>query len=440
MLHPPDRQRWARLVDVSLPRWVPVRQMFPAPIEPDVAAAVRRELARPEIRSAFQPGMKVALGVGSRGLASLRTLVATTVTVLKEADCEPFIVPAMGSHGGATAEGQQEVLAGYGVSEATVGAPVRSSMETVQIGQVDGVPFYFDRLALGADLVIPINRVKPHTSFRGPVESGLLKMLAVGFGKHAGATALHSAGFGRLSLRLDAARDILCTHTPFGFGLATVENAAHQVALVEAVPANDLATREPALLDLARGWMARLQFDRLDVLVVGAIGKNVSGTGMDPNVTGRSATGLPGTLEVAKIVVLDLTPETHGNATGLGMADVTTERVIEQLDLDATWINGLTSTSLANARIPIFLPNDQLAMQLAVKTCGRADPREARIAWIHSTMELEHIYVSEPLWNDIQDDSAFVLDGEAEAMPFTSDGMLQWTEAHSLSQHKHSST
>ena len=435
MLHPPDRQRWARLVDVPLPRWVAVRQVFPAPAEPDVAAAVRRELARPEIRCTLRPGMAVALGVGSRGLAALPTLVATTVAVLKQAGCEPFIVPAMGSHGGATAEGQQEVLAGYGVTEATVGAPIRSSMETTDIGQVDGVPLYFDRLALGADLVIPINRVKPHTSFRGPIESGLLKMLAVGFGKHAGATALHSAGFGRLGLRLDAARDLLCAHTPFGFGLATVENAAHGVALVEAVPANELATREPVLLDMARGWMARLQFDRLDVLVVGAIGKNVSGTGMDPNVTGRSATGLPGTLEVAKIVVLDLTHETHGNATGLGMADVTTERLVEQLDLDATWINGLTSTSLSNARIPIFLPNDRMAMQLAVKTCGCADPREARIAWIRSTLELERIYISEPLWNDVRNDPAFALDGEAEAMPFTSEGMLRWSETQSsLSQ------
>lgn len=427
MFQLPDWSRWADLVDVPLPRWVRVRQQFSAPHEPDVAAAVRRELARPEISRHLRPGLSVALGVGSRGLAELSMLVAATVAALREAGCEPFIVPAMGSHGGATATGQAALLADYGIDEERVGAPVRSSLDVVEIGRLgNGQPLFFDRLALAADLVVPINRIKPHTSFRGSVESGLTKMLAIGFGKHAGATTLHSGGFDQLSQRLDEAQELILAKTPFRFGIATLENANHNVALVEAVAAEWLATREPELLKLAKSWMPRILVDELDMLVVGWIGKDVSGTGMDPNVTGRSATGAAGDLRAKRIVVLDLTPATHGNATGLGMADVTTERVVRQLDLDATWINGLTSTNLAGARIPMFMPNDRMAIQLGLKTCGQPETQEARVVWVRSTLDLQTIWMSESLWNAVQDQSAFSSDGSLEEMIFDERDQLRW--------------
>jgi hypothetical protein len=427
ILNIPDRDGWQSLAEVPIPHWVPVRQKFDATREEDVAGAVRRELARPDIQEHLQPGKSVAIGVGSRGLASLREIVAATVTVLKEAGCEPFIIPAMGSHGGATAQGQIATLAELGVTETTAGAPMRSSMEVVEVGRLPGgTPLYFDRLAMQADLVIPINRIKPHTSFHGQIESGLVKMLAIGLGKHAGAVALHAEGFDGMSERLCEALPILQANTPFSFGLATVENAYHEVAQVEAIPSNRLLERETALLGQARRCMARLLFDELDVLVIREIGKDVSGTGMDPNVTGRSATGASGTIHVNRIVVLDLTAHTAGNATGLGMADVTTERVVRALDLHATWINALTSTNLPSSRIPIFMPNDRLAIAAALKTCGKSDPAQARVAWVQNTLSLDAIRISEPLWKEIADRPEFTQAGEPSQLPFDHEGNLVW--------------
>jgi hypothetical protein len=423
----PNPQQWRSLASVPIPRWVPIRQRFDAAREPDVAAAVRRELARAEIREHLQPGKSVAIGVGSRGLASLQVIVAATVATLRGAGCEPFIVPAMGSHGGATAEGQVAMLAELGITEASTGAPIRSSMEVVEVGRLPGgTPLYFDSLAMGADLVVPINRVKPHTSFHGAVESGLVKMLAIGLGKHAGATAMHAEGFVGMSERLRQALPIIQANTPFRFGLATVENAYHQVGCLEAVPSGTLLQRESLLLDRARRMMARLLFDELDVLVVREIGKDISGTGMDPNVTGRSATGASGAMAIQRIVVLGLTEHTAGNATGIGMADITTERVLRALDLHSTWVNALTSTNLASARLPIFMPTDRLAIAGALQTCGRTDPVRARVAWVHNTLSLDAMWVSEPLWREIANRPQFTQAGEPSEVSFDGEGNLLW--------------
>jgi hypothetical protein len=369
----------------------------------------------------------VAIGVGSRGLASLQAIVAATVTALKEAGCEPFIAPAMGSHGGATAEGQVAMLAELGITESSAGAPIRSSMEVVEVGRLPGgTPLYFDRLAMEADLVVPINRVKPHTSFHGAVESGLVKMLAIGLGKHAGATAMHAEGFEGMSDRLSQALPIIQANTPFRFGLASIENANHEVARIEAVPSGSLLESESLLLERARLLMARLLFDELDVLVVKEMGKDISGTGMDPNVTGRSATGVSGAISINRIVVLGLTAHTGGNATGLGMADITTERVMRALNLHATWVNAITSTNLASARLPIFMPGDRLAIAAALQTCGRSDPAQARAAWVHNTLSLDAMWVSEPLWKEIATRPEFTLAGEPSEVPFDGDGNVSW--------------
>ena len=429
ILNTPGAQAWESLAAVTIPRRLPVRQRFDPARETDVAATVRRELARPEIRRYLQPGTTVVLGVGSRGLASLVEIVATTVAVLKEAGCEPLIIPSMGSHGGATAGGQLATLAELGVTEASVGAPLKSSMEVVRVGTLPGgTPLYFDAAAMEADLVVPINRVKPHTSFSGPLESGLAKMLAIGLGNHAGATAMHAEGIDSMSRRVREAVPIIQANTPFAFGLATVENAYHDVALLEAVPASQLLQREEALLVQARALMARLLFSELDVLVVERMGKEISGTGMDPNVTGRSASGPAGDIVIKRIVVLGLTEHTAGNATGLGMADVTTERVVRSLDLRSTWVNTLTSTNLSSARLPIFMPSDRLAIAAALATCGKADPAHARIAWIKNTLSLDTIFVSEPLWDEIARRPLFTRLGEPSAAPFDEEGNLVPTD------------
>lgn len=426
-LRPPDGASWRDLLEVPLPRWIPVRQHFPSPRERDVAGAVRRELSRPEIRAHLRPGISVAVGVGSRGLACLQTTIATTIALLREAGCEPFIVPAMGSHGGATAIGQIGMLAQLGVTEATVGAPIRSSMEVEERGRLaDGTPLYFDRLAMEADLAIPVNRVKPHTSFHGAIESGLVKMLAIGFGKHAGAIAMHAAGFDGMSARLREALPIIQAKTPFRFGIATVENPVHEVAHIEAIPSEGLLEREAALLDMARSSMARLLFDHLDVLVVREIGKDISGTGMDPNVTGRSVSGAVGATSINRIVVLGLTEHTAGNATGLGMADITTEQVVRKLDLLATWVNALTSTNLPSARLPLFLPNDRLAIAAALKTCGQTDLSLARVAWIDNTLALDTIRISEPLWAESAARPDLTPLQEASDLPFDEEGNIVW--------------
>jgi hypothetical protein len=298
-------------------------------------------------------------------------------------------------------------------------------MEVVEIGRLaSGIPIYFDKLALAADLVIPINRIKPHTAFRGPTESGLLKMVVIGFGKHAGASALHRDGFPNLSRHLQEAYQITRARTPFRFGLATVENAAERVAHVEAISAAALVERESELLRLAWRWMAHLKFEELDVLVVHTLGKNISGSGMDPNVTGRYSAGLDGRLKAGKIVVLDLTEETAGNALGVGMADVITERVVRRIDLDSSWINALTSTLLQSARLPVFMANDRMAIQLAIKTCNRINPRGVRLAYIRSTLDLELIRVSEALWREIAGRSGFEQAGELEPIPFDANGNL----------------
>ena len=251
-------------------------------------------------------------------------------------------------------------------------------------------------------------------------------MLAIGLGKHAGALTMHAEGFPGMSERLREALPILQANTPFRFGLATVENAHHEVACIEAVPSGSVLEREEALLDRARQLMARLLFDALDVLVVREIGKDVSGTGMDPNVTGRSATGTSGDISIARIVALGLTEHTAGNATGLGMADVTTERVVRALDLRSTWVNALTSTNLPSARIPIFMPSDRLAIAAALQTCGNTDPTQARVAYIHDTLTLDTIYVSEPLWREIACQPQFTQLGEPSEVLFSAGGDLVW--------------
>lgn len=413
-------------LDFALPRLVPVRQRFEAPEEPDVAAAVTREVRR--LEGIIRPGMTVAVGVGSRGLADLRVIVRATITELVRMGARPFVVPAMGSHGGATPEGQLDVLAGYGVTPESVGVEIRAGMGAELLGRTrDGTAVYFGREALAADAALPINRIKVHTSFHGPVESGLSKMLAVGFGKHQGAAALHQRGADEFHRLIPEAAGLVITRVPVLGGLAVVENAFERVARVELVPAADIAGREPELLDLSRSLMPRIPFTGLDVLVVDRVGKDISGDGMDPNITGRHPNPRMRDAErdPTQIVVLRLTERTHGNVNGLGLADLTTLAVVAQIDYQKTWTNAVTSLELDFGKTPMWVGDDRTAMALALSMCTGVKPVEARMVRVHSTLDLQELWVSEELWraegvarNDLE------MLGEPEEMAFTEAGHL----------------
>ncbi len=416
------------LDDVPIPDLVRVRYAIPTPAAiDDVAAAVAEQVAQPSIANMIRPGERIAIGVGSRGVARLPDIVAALVREIRQRGAEPFVVPSMGSHGGATSAGQIDVLRRLGVTEARVGAPIISDMATEEVGRTDdGIPVRLDRNALGADGIIFVARVKPHTAFRGTYESGLAKMIAIGLGKQSGAAACHAAGFGDMARRVPALAAIAIARAPLRFGLAVLENAHDEPYKIVAVAAKHTLQAEPALLDEAKAAMPRIPFDELDVLVIDQIGKNISGDGADPNITGRYptpfATGGP---RVAKQVVLDLTAETDGNANGLGTADFTTVRAVKKASLGQTYPNGLTSTVVGPTAIPMILPTDRLAFQAAILTCNAVGhaPRLVRIA---NTLRLGEFAVSTELLNDVADHPHLeIVDGPAAPPPFDSEGNLR---------------
>ncbi len=387
-------------LDIPLPRMVKVTQSFDDTKLADVGDAVRREIGRDGIGSRIQPGASIAVGVGSRGVANIAETVRAVIDEVKARGGKPFIFPAMGSHGGATAEGQAGVLAGYGVTEAAMGAPVRATMETVQLDALDdGTPVYVDKYAYEADGVVVINRIKPHTTFRGPIESGICKMLVIGMGKIKGATAIHGHGMDQFGEVIPKTATHIVERIPFLFGVGLVENAYDETALIEAVPPETLIERETALQAIAKEKMGRILFPTIDVLVIDRMGKEISGSGFDPNITGRNNRGVEGFDDpaVTKIVVLDLTEMTHGNASGIGLADVITRKLFEQIDFAATYGNVITSAYLDGALIPIVMNSEQEAIQLAVKTVPRVESTQARIVRIRDTLSLREIEVSEPL-------------------------------------------
>ncbi|MEW9031755.1 MAG: lactate racemase domain-containing protein, partial [Planifilum fimeticola] len=331
------------LKDVPLPRMVKVRQSFPAPEVADVPGAVREAVAAEGVLERISEGDRVAIAVGSRGVADIDVMAREVVRLVRSRGGQPFIVPAMGSHGGATAEGQIEVLKQLGVTESSVEAPIRSSMDVGRLAS--GLPVYTDRQAYSADKVIVINRVKPHTAFRGPVESGLMKMITIGLGKQKGAEAAHSRGFQYMAEHVVAMARIVLSQVPIIFGLATVENAYDRPAKIVAVPAEKIEAVEPGLLLEAKSLMPRILFDPIDVLVVDEIGKDISGDGMDPNITGRYPTPYAsGGPRVTRIAVLGLTERTRGNANGIGLADITTRKAFEAIEWEKGYANALTST------------------------------------------------------------------------------------------------
>ena len=415
----------------TLPRWTRVRQRLDATDVGDVAAAVAAEFARPGVADTIRPGQRVALTAGSRGIDKLDQVLRAAVDEVRRLGADPFIVAAMGSHGGATAAGQRELLAHYEVTEAAMGCPIRSDMDTVELGEVEGgVPVWFDRNAYAADATIPIGRVKPHTDFHGPVESGLMKMLAIGLGKQKGAEFFHAQGFAEFHHLIPAVARFTLGRVNIPFGLALVENGYGRLSLVEAVPAARIWEREQALLRLARERLGRLPGERIDVLILDYIGKDISGAGADPNVINRDFNGLlaaselPLTPTIQRLVIRDLTPDTEGNATGMGLGDVMLRRAVDKIDRVATYMNVITSKSPMSGRTPLTADTDREALTIAIATCLKTEPETARIARIRDTKHVEELWVSEPLLPEILAAGRVELLDEPRPIAFDAAGMF----------------
>jgi hypothetical protein len=416
----------------ELPRLARVRQLFDSPVLGDVSGSVREKLRLFGLSARVRPGQRVAVTAGSRGIQDLAVVLRTLAEELRRCGSLPFVVPAMGSHGGATAEGQLELLGRLGVTEASIGMPIRSSMEVVQVDTAavgTGLPIWFDRLAAAADQVVVVNRVKAHTDFTGSIQSGLLKMMLIGLGKHRGAAEYHRA-FSRYSFERIVAEvgarvaercHVLC-------GLAIVENHRHQTALVEVLQPRDFVERERALLGLAERWTARLPFAQIDLLIVDRMGKDISGSGMDTNVLGRKGWVTGEFLEqrprIERVYVRDLTEASHGNAIGIGLADFAHSRLIGKIDFPAMYLNAVTSGTPRGASFPPHFPSDRQALVAALGIIGAPEANQARLVRIRSTLELEELLVSEALLPEARGNPSLRVDGEAEELRFDSAGDL----------------
>ena len=414
-------------LDIKLPRMVHIRQKFKTERVANIGQTVAAQFQRPAVRAKVKSGMTIAVGVGSRGIANIAECTKHVISELRALGAQPFVFPAMGSHGGATAQGQRQVLEDYGVTESYIGCPIRSSLDVVELGKLDGMPVYMDKAASQADGFAFVCRIKPHTNFRAPIESGIVKMMTIGMGKITGATELHTNGMDVFGELLPKTARFIMSRKNFLFGVGMVENAADETAIIEAVPAEELWEREPVLQAKAKEMMARICFDEVDVLVIEHMGKNISGSGFDPNITGRNARFIEWNMKplVKKIAVLGLTPETHGNATGVGAADVITMRLYREIDIAKTYTNIIASTYLDGGAIPMIMNTDADAIRLAAKTVVRTKPENTRIVRIRNTLELVDIHVSEPMMPEVRArPEQFEILGQPEAFKFDAKGTL----------------
>ena len=414
---------------MNLPPIARVSRQFAQPEVEDPAAVIAQAIRTSHLAGRVLAGGRIAITVGSRGIAGLAAMVHAAVETLRSLGFQPFVVAAMGSHGGGTPEGQRALMAEMGVDEKTVGCPVRCEMETVVLGTNSfGHPIHFDQNAFDADGIILLNRVKPHTSFTGSYESGLLKMLTIGLGKREGAAQVHKLGLPGLKKMLPEVGALLLKRTPVALGIAILENAFEHTARIVAVEPEDLLAVEPRLLDEARELMGRLPFDQIDVLIVGELGKNYSGTGLDPNVIGRQRVetmpDLPRPV-ITRLAVLDLSVETRGNALGIGLADLTTDRLVRAIDPVPMRVNSLTSNFLTRARVPLSLPTDRDVICSCLETCWKIDPQSARLVIVPNTLELTTLWVTRPLAAEVEGHPELHFETDFQPMPLNSAGDLE---------------
>ncbi len=417
----------ALLFNEKIPPMIMVRQKFESAHIGDPAAVLRASFQRPELQDTVKPGMAVAVTAGSRGIDNIALIIRETVQFIREKGGFPFIVPAMGSHGGAVAEGQRALLKNFGITEAAMDCPICSSMEVDLLDTLeDGTPVYIDRYAHQADGIVVINRIKPHTGFRGRYESGLFKMMAVGLGKQKGAEIVHNRGRKRMGETIELCGNAYLSKANILFGVAAVENAFDRTFILSAMTKEEIALQEPRYLAEARRLLPSLLLEHLDVLVVDYMGKNISGAGMDTNITKSYAHGYGISREgrARKIAVLDLTAESHGAAVGVGSADVTTRRLFEKMDFNTTYPNLLTSGGTDSAKIPMVLDNHRLAIQAAIKTAVGADKERVRMVRIRDTLHISEIQISEALLEEAKSHPAIEIVGEPQELAFDEEGNL----------------
>jgi hypothetical protein len=412
------------LEPILIPEVLRVRQSFERPLARDIA----REIAdgmEPALRDA-KPGWRVAVTAGSRGISNMPLILKTVVQQLRKAGCKPFIFPAMGSHGGATAEGQRRMLEDMGITENYAEAPIKSSMDTVVVGVApNGRNVYMDKYASEADAVVVVNRVKPHVAFRGAYESGLMKMITIGMGKQQGADSAHRLGFGQMAENVLAYAKVIMAKKNILCAVGMIENAYHETAEVRVLRAAEIEAREPEMLGRAWELYPRLFFDKLDVLVLDEIGKDISGTGFDTNILGRYHTPYAsGGPDIARIGVLDITEKSHGNGNGLGILDFTTRRAFDKFDFEQSYPNSLTSTVPTSVKIPMVLKNDRQCIQAAIKTCNARDRSAVSLVRIKNTVSLEEIEVSESLASYVKEHPSLEIVEGPRKLVFNGDGNL----------------
>ena len=417
---------------MDYPEMYRIRQIFDVPRVDNIEETLRRELESLQMDSRIKEGARIAITAGSRGVANIDQILKCIVHILKKNSAKPFLIPAMGSHGGGTAEGQLEILKSLKITEESIGVPILSSMEVVEIGRSSfGFPVLVDKHAAEADGIVVVNRIKPHTEFEGPIESGLMKMMAIGMGKHRGCLEVHkqTIHYGYREVIPEIGRIIL-EKLPILFGVGIVENVYDETASIQAIPPSRFLVEEKKLLSEAKRLMARLPFDKVDVLIVDEMGKNISGTGMDTNVIGRImfiGEREPDHPKITRIVVLGLTEESHGNAVGIGLADYTTKKLASKIDLAAMATNAITAMTPEKGRIPIVSSTDKEAVDAALNTIGAVQPEKARVVHIKNTLEIGELDISDALLGEVEGRSDLRLIEKLGPLSFDTDGKLKTT-------------
>ena len=414
--------------NIRIPRMVKARQYFDDSRIEDVPAWVRRQMAEKIRNTAGFEGKRICITAGSRGIPHLDEIIRTIIDVLKSWGAKPFIIPAMGSHGGGTAKGQREIIEGFGITEEAMGAPILSSMDVVQIGSLaDGTPVYCDKNAMESDGIVVLNKVKPHTDFRGKHESGLAKMMAIGMAKHIGASQFHMKGFPTFAERIPQVCEVFVANAPIAMGVGVVENAFGELCDIEVCEKEDILNMDARLLEEARARMAKFLLPEIDVLIIDEIGKNISGNGHDPNITGRSVSAeLPIDTRIQKIFIRGLNEETHHNGCGISAADITTRRAVSSVDWDITWVNVVTSTYTRGGQIPMYTETDKQAILLAIRTCVGPSFKfeDAKVVHIKDTKHMSDIEISESCLQDARSCPDMEVLSEPYELEFDKDGFL----------------
>lgn len=415
------------LKDVTIPKMALVHQSFPRPVVGDVQKRVRELMNMQKISSTIKPGMIIAITCGSRGIANIKEIIREICNCVREKGAIPFIVPSMGSHAGADADGQRQVLYGFGVTEEYCNAEIKSCMNTVCIGKTDdGRNVWIDENASKADGIIVVGRIKAHTDFRGPCESGLMKMMVIGLGKQRGAETFHKDGPKNMAKNLLSFGNAILKNAKILFGIGIIENAYEETAAIEALTASEIPKQEPKLLEYSKSLMPKSFIQDVDVLIIDQVGKDISGDGMDPNITGRYCNPyVSGGMNIGKIAILDLSKNTHGQMVGIGYGDTTTMRCFSKCDFEASYPNALTSTTFTPFRIPMVLPSDFEAIAACIKYSGCSDASRLRVMRIHDTLHMGDIWVSESLLEEVQKNGNMKVLKEPSDMPFDKEGNLK---------------